>query len=468
MSDARAARPSSAAPTWWIVLQKELQELWIGGKALNLILVYTVLLGVLTWVLATNSELSLIPPKEMVFELVQTALAVGVFISLIVGADGVSGERERATLEGLLLTPSSRRQVVIGKFLASVSPWPVALLVAVPYMKVLSQGDGVFLQAVIWGGLFGSLLAPAFAALGMFVSYWCNSNKNSLFVSLGLYVACLIPANLPGRAQTGFAGRLLQWVNPMQAPNFFLEKILVNNRTFDELAHWLITPVVFAALMVALVLAYAHSGTQLEAGKPRILGRAKRRLARAAAALGLFVAVGASAAQGQQGDQQAAGTTPLQIAIDATYQTIVAGTAVEFHTVVTNGGAEPSPSLIVAMNIINLNRQGDVVDPEDWSPQRTQYLDPLAPGQTETLSWRVNPIFDGNYMVYMVLMPQPAGADATSQPVASSGIHLTVTPSARLNPRGILPYAIGGPVLVLVGIVLVYRRRRRGLDAGGQ
>jgi hypothetical protein len=106
-----------------------------------------------------------------------------------------------------------------------------------------------------------------------------------------------------------------------------------------------------------------------------------------------------------------------------------------------------------------------VVDPEDWSPQRTQYVEPLTSGQTTTLSWRVNAILDGDFMVYIVAIPAPAAAAETSQPVASSGIHLTVTPYTKLNPGGVLPYAIGGPALVAVGIFVLYRIRRRQTDA---
>ncbi|HSR29842.1 MAG TPA: hypothetical protein VLY63_04690, partial [Anaerolineae bacterium] len=131
-----------------------------------------------------------------------------------------------------------------------------------------------------------------------------------------------------------------------------------------------------------------------------------------------------------------------------------------------NSGSEESPPLIVAMNIINLDAKGDVVDPEDWSPQRTQYVDPLAPGQSANQAWIINTILDGDYMVYMVLIPEPDGPQATSQPVASSGIHLTVTPFTRLNPLGVLPFVIGGPLLLLLGIYLVYRFRRRQIDTG--
>jgi hypothetical protein len=138
-----------------------------------------------------------------------------------------------------------------------------------------------------------------------------------------------------------------------------------------------------------------------------------------------------------------------------------------FNTVVTNGATEPARPIIVAMNIINLNRQGEVVDPEDWSPQRTQYVEPLPPGQSATLSWRVNAILDGDFMVYMVAIPAPGSPEATSQPVASSGIHLTVTPYTKLNPGGVLPYALGGPLFLGLLIVLAYRHRRRQIDTGG-
>jgi hypothetical protein len=118
------------------------------------------------------------------------------------------------------------------------------------------------------------------------------------------------------------------------------------------------------------------------------------------------------------------------------------------------------------MNIINLNAAGDIVDPEDWSPQRTQYADTIEPGKSVTMPWRVNAILDGDYLVYMVVIPEPDGQEATSQPVASSGIHLTVMPFTKLNPRGVLPYAIGGPVLLIGGMVFLYRLRRRNIDLG--
>ena len=455
----------SALPAWWLVFIRELADLWIGGKALILILAYSVLLGIMVYVLSSNSELSLIPPKEMVYETLKNAMAVSLFIALIIGADSLSGERERATLEGLLLTPTSRRQIVVGKFLAGISPWLAALIIAIPYLRVLSQGDEVLGPAILWGAILGSVLVPAYTGLGMLVSFWSNTNKTSYFASLGIYILFLVPAQLPGRAQTGAAGQFLQWINPFAATNHFLSKHLVNYRTVAEFWTWLISPVVFAVLILGLLFLYAAPGLRLEAGKgSKLLSRLGRVTAPLVLAFLLVSLGGAPVLASPKGQSQQG--QDLQISVDLDYTVVKTGDKVEFSTLVTNGTTEESPPLIVAMNIINLDAQGDVVDPEDWSPERTQYVENLAPGDSASLSWIINTILDGDYMVYMVLIPEPSATEATSLPVASSGIHLTVTPFTRLNPGGVLPFAIGGPILVLAGTYVIFRLRRRQIDSG--
>jgi hypothetical protein len=118
------------------------------------------------------------------------------------------------------------------------------------------------------------------------------------------------------------------------------------------------------------------------------------------------------------------------------------------------------------MNIINLSKEGDVVDPEDWSPERTQYLESVAPGESVTLSWEINAVLDGNYMVYIVAVPEPENADTSTQTVASRGLHLSVKKFTTLNPSGVLPYAIGVPMVVVLGIIVMFRVRKSQIDAG--
>jgi hypothetical protein len=463
----QVTRSGSALPTWWLVFNRELTDLWIGGKGLHLILIYSIVLSIITYVMVTNSESSQLPPKEMVFETLKVVIAIGTIISLIIGADSISGERERATLEGLLLTPASRRQIVLGKFLAAVSPWPMVLAITIPYLQVLSQGDEVFGQAVLWGVIMGSLLAPALTGLGMLVSIWSDSNKTSFLVSLGISLLCLVPAQLPGRAWAGASGEFLQWVNPMAAADHLLERILVNNRTLDELWSWLTAPVLLPVLVLGLLFLYAGPGLRLEARNGSRFRSYWARVLGLIVAAGLVVSRSTSPTMAFQGGTATDAELPLQISVDVHYKVVKAGDPIRFNTLVTNHGTEESPPLTLAMNIINLDTEGDVVDPEDWSRKRAQHAGHLAPGQSAKHAWRVNAIMGGDYMVYMVAIPEPGGEQATSQPVASSGIHLTVTPSTRLNPAGVLPYTIGMPSVLLFSILLLSWLRRRQIDTGG-
>jgi ABC-2 type transport system permease protein len=210
------------------------------------------------FILVRTSQVDLTPAKEMVYSILQDCIYFGVFAGLVLGADSISGDRDRAALEPLLLTPVSRRQIVVGKLLAGVSPWPVMLVVA--------QGDGILGWAVVWGALLGSLLALSFTAMGMLVSARSNSNRASLFVSLTLYALLLFPAILPGYLQKGRVGKFFQRVDPLAASDEFLEKILVNNRTLREFHSWLRGPVVFALLMVGLLLLVAAPRLRVQAG----------------------------------------------------------------------------------------------------------------------------------------------------------------------------------------------------------
>jgi len=453
-----------AIPAWRVLFTMELADLWVGGKALYLLLAFSILLGIQTFVLATNFELSLFTPQEMVRETIQSAIQVSLLIGLIIGADSISGERERATLEGLLLTPASRKQIVLGKFLAALSAWPAALVIAIPFMALLSQGKPVFVQAVAWGGLVGLLLIPAFTAVGMIVSYCCNSNKTSFFISLGIFMVFTLVGQVIGTTKIGLFGQLLQWLNPIPAGFEFLSQLLVSHGTFDEFWTSLASSLVFTIVMIGVLFFYVSPELKIEAGNVNKLWAKLTRAAGLAVIAAFILSLSATPvfalprAPSQSGD--------LQMTISLDHKTGRTGDSIPFDTILTNTGAEASAPVIVAMNIINLSQEGDVVDPEDWSPHRTQYLDALAPNQSTTLSWTVNAVLDGSYMIYLVAIAQPQDTEGSGEVVASPGLHLTITKFTSLNPSGVLPYAIGVPAVLVLIIFLLFRLRRRQIDAG--
>jgi hypothetical protein len=157
----------------------------------------------------------------------------------------------------------------------------------------------------------------------------------------------------------------------------------------------------------------------------------------------MFVLAGSSLAAKalalKNATKQSNAAEPLRISIDRSYDVTKTGDEFDFNTLVKNSDPHgESGPLVVAMNIINLG-SGQPVDPEDWSPVRTQTVGSLEPGQTSDLTWTIESILKGDYLIYLVVTPKPAGSTSTSRPVASSGIHLTVKPHTRLNPGGIMP-----------------------------
>ncbi len=255
------------SPVWWLVCKQELADLWLGGRALNLLIMFSVLVSITAFLLATNNELNLTPPNQMEMITLQAVITFGLFIGLIVAAESISGERERATLETLLLTPTSRRQIVVGKFLAALSPWFAALILGLPYMVQLSQGDPILWPAFFWGALVGSLLAVIFISMGILVSIWSNSNRNSLFVCLLVYLLSLLPSQLPGEVQTTPIGAYLRAAGPLEAGRQFLEGRLVSDKPFSDEWGLLAVCVVMAVLALGLLFLYAAPRLQIDGAR---------------------------------------------------------------------------------------------------------------------------------------------------------------------------------------------------------
>lgn len=261
-----AVSEGSDRPVWWLVFRQELEELWVGGKALNLLILFGVLISITGFLLATNNELSLTPPRTMIVVMIHTAMTFGLFIGLVIASESISGERERATLEPLLLAPAGRRHIVFGKYLAALSPWPIAYLYTAPYVITLAQGDQALWPAVVWGALLGTLTTVAFTGLGMLVSLWSSSSRTSLFVGLLIYILAQLPPQLPGEFLASPAGAFVQAIDPLEAVRQFLIQGFVEVKLVDQLWPLLYAPIVVTAGILAVLFLYAAPRLGLEGG----------------------------------------------------------------------------------------------------------------------------------------------------------------------------------------------------------
>jgi ABC-2 type transport system permease protein len=244
---------------WLVVAGRELRDLWLGGRGLALTFAFTVLLSVTTYLVASNQALNFLEQRESVSLTLQIAVAVGGLLVLLGAADAVSGERERGTLESLLLSPIGRRSLVVGKAAAALSLWAGGYLLTIPYVWSLGRGVGVVVTALATGLLVGTLLSLFLVGLGLLVTTLVPSNRLSLSVTLFALLALYAPTQMPSSAQNGRFGELLLRVDPFTAGLHVLNDVLVGGRGLGDQLSWLGGLALAAALACAAALLAAGS-----------------------------------------------------------------------------------------------------------------------------------------------------------------------------------------------------------------
>ncbi len=244
--------------TWLTVTRRELADLWLSGRGPVLLLAYSLLVSTTTYLVATNRALNFLEQREAVSLTLQLAIAFGGLLVLLGASDAVSGERERGTLESLLLTPAPRHGLVTGKGLAALSLWVAAWVVSTPYLVYLGVGVGVLWTALVIGLVVGGLLALGLAGFGLLVSLLSRSNRLSLTVALFSLLALYAPTQMPTSVQNGWIGEALLRVDPFTAALHYVSAVLVSGHGALVEVGWLLGPLVGAVLAWAAV--WARSG----------------------------------------------------------------------------------------------------------------------------------------------------------------------------------------------------------------
>ena len=263
-------RPQSRGQgDWAAVAGQESRDLWLSGRGPLLLFAFSVLLSVFTYLAATNRAINFLEQREAVDQTLQIAVAVGVLVTLLVSADAISGERERGTLEGLLLTPVSRRAIVLGKLIAALTLWFATFVVSIPYIWVLGRGVSIVRSALLLGLGVGTLLAVGLAALGLLISALSGSNKVSLAISFFLLLAVFAPSQLPGGLPKGWFGDVLGKINPVGSGLHYSTAVLVNGHGWSRDLEYLISPLVLAVLAGGGLLILSERIVRLNAGGER-------------------------------------------------------------------------------------------------------------------------------------------------------------------------------------------------------
>jgi ABC-2 type transport system permease protein len=231
-------------------------------------LAYTAMLSLTSYLIATNQALNFLEVRESVSLTLRVAVAISSLLVVLVAADAISGERERGTLESLLLTPASRTAVVAAKAVSAMSVWFVAMVLSVPYLWFLGRGVGIVAKAVFGGLVVSALLALFLVGLGLVVSIRSSSHRISLSVSVFLLIALYAPSQLATVGLQPSVDVALQHIDPFTSALSYVDKVLVGGHSLSQDLDLLITPMVGAIVFPLLAWA-ASQRVGLSAGAPQ-------------------------------------------------------------------------------------------------------------------------------------------------------------------------------------------------------
>lgn len=213
-----------------LIARKEGGELLMSGRGLAWLLALAVIMSVLSLLLVSNTELSLLDNAQVVYMVMGTVTALGALLAIVLGSDAVAGERERGSLMPLLLAPVTPSQIVFGKMGGQVTGWGVMYLLSLPYVWAVGSSGQNLTQAVAYLALFGTPVVLGFGFLGIALSARLRSVRSALLTSLITLMLLASPLLLGPSLRQSTIGKLFDAVNPFSAAVNTFDSVVIDSQ----------------------------------------------------------------------------------------------------------------------------------------------------------------------------------------------------------------------------------------------
>ncbi len=210
---------------------KECREDVFAVRGMGLYLTASLVLSAFGLLLVGNTELSLLDNAQAVYMMAGIILALAALIAVVRGSDGFAGERDRETLEALLISPASGEDLALGKLTALMVSWLLLYLLAVPYLWAVGSAGQNLSAALLYLFLAGTILMTIFGALVLSLSARVKSFKSAMSAGLILFLFAAAPVALGPSLRQSFIGRVLDWLNPFAVAMNMLDAVIIDSQT---------------------------------------------------------------------------------------------------------------------------------------------------------------------------------------------------------------------------------------------
>lgn len=235
------------------VAGKEVKESLYTVRGSMWAVLAALVLSLMSYLLLTDKELSLLDQSEMLYIVTSLAVGLGLLVAGILAGDAVAGEKERSTLESVLLTPVGRGSLVAGKIWAIIASWFLIFAISAPYIFVVSAGTGLATPALLYTFVLGTLCVAGFTALTVGISSLAGSGRGVTLASLAIFIMMAAPTLLGTVLQKSWFGAIYNAASPFAQVRLSLDSVIVDKEgLMIQIPH-------LAALVAFVVLAGAFA-----------------------------------------------------------------------------------------------------------------------------------------------------------------------------------------------------------------
>ncbi|MHB9071914.1 MAG: ABC transporter permease [Desulfobaccales bacterium] len=240
------------------LIKREFQEDFQASRGAIFLLMATLVLSAFTALLVSNTELSLLDNAQAVYMMAGIIIALAALVAVLRGSDGFAGERDRETLEPLLLAPITGHQLAAAKLCGLLFSWLILFILALPYLWAVGSTGQNLLPAVQYLFLTGTLIVLLFGGMALALSAKMKSFKGVLFLGLAVLLLLGSPVVLGPSLRQSAVGRVLDLVNPLAGALNTLDSVIIDSQGLA----WQITRLTIMICYSLAVLWFLRSATR--------------------------------------------------------------------------------------------------------------------------------------------------------------------------------------------------------------
>ncbi|MCA0351741.1 MAG: ABC transporter permease [Chloroflexi bacterium] len=182
------------------ILQKEFRSYLRGNRAFTMLSIYLFILsGLCVLIYAGQSENGFIDRSQIGLSLYSTAAAVALFqltfFAPSLNASSLGSERDRQTIDVLMVTPVRRYQIILGKLIAPCLFLFLLSLASLPIGALALLIGGIEARD-LWIALAIQLVTVlGYGSIGIWGASWAKTSRGAMMATLGL--ALVLAIGLP-------------------------------------------------------------------------------------------------------------------------------------------------------------------------------------------------------------------------------------------------------------------------------